>query len=65
MSDRKLDEVTLGVFGDHDAGYGLTYNELDFDDDSLNLVDDTFATECDLDFADFNFGDKAKRPKFK
>jgi hypothetical protein len=55
MSDRKLDEITLAIFGDHDAGFGETYSELDGDD----FADDPKSYESD--WADFNFGDPAKR----
>jgi hypothetical protein len=55
MSDRKLDDVTLAVFGDHDAGFGETYAELydDESDDDLKSYEDNWA--------DFNFG--KKKPK--
>jgi hypothetical protein len=58
MSDRKLDEVTLAVFGDHDAGYGVTYAQSQAED----IYDDGYDAECDLDWSDFNFG---KKPKIK
>jgi hypothetical protein len=56
MNDRKLDDVTLAVFGDHDAGYGQTYSELDADESQS----DSGSVEMDLDWADFNFGKKPK-----
>jgi hypothetical protein len=64
MLDRKLDDVTLAIYGDHDAGYGVTYAELDQDDDSLHLLDEGMA-EIDFDYRGFTYGDPAKRKKTK
>ncbi len=58
MTDRKLDEVTLAVFGDHDAGYGQTYSELAGEDE----YQDWLADENVRDIEDFSFGDPLKRP---
>jgi len=58
MSDRLLDEVTLAVFGDHDAGYGKTYAQLA--DEAPDVEEGYFAAECDLNWADFRFGKKSR-----
>ncbi len=57
MSDRKLDEVTLAVFGDHDSGDGRTYAEVDGAESDL----EEWKTH-DLNWTDFSFGDRSKRP---
>lgn len=56
MSPRKLDDVTLGVFGDHDSGYGQTYAE---DCDEGTGLDDG-SVQGNVRYS-LRFGKKRKR----
>jgi hypothetical protein len=58
MSDRFSDDVTMAVFGDHDAGYGQTYSQIANDSPEDELTDNGFGPPHD-----FRFGKKRPEPK--